>query len=271
MNIQLKKFDMDSLKNFSSLIICGGRNKGKSTIIKDVMYHKRNIPVGTVISPTEQSNQFFEKFIPKIFIHHEYQKEIIENLIKRQKRLKKRINKFHEEIDERSYLILDDCMYDNSWKKDKCMREIMFNGRHLGLDLTIVSIQDPMGLPPSFRVNGGNYVFMVREPKLVNKKKLYDNYCSMFPTFEIFCAVLDQCTENWGCLVIDNTSTSGKLEDQVFWYKADLHDKFQVGPNEIWQYSEENYIDEDDEEEGINVNTFTKKKLPKVNIKKIQA
>ncbi len=268
MNIQLKKFDMNSLKQWITISCIGSRGRGKSTIIKDILFHKRDIPVGTIISPTEQSNQFFQKFIPKLFIHHEYQADIINNLLKRQKRLKKRINKYHEEIDERTYLVLDDCMYDNSWKKDKCMREVMFNGRHLGLDLTIMSIQDPMGMGPSFRANI-NYVFLVREPKMINKKKIYDNYCSMFPTFEIFSAVLDQCTENWGCLVIDNTSTSGKLEDQVFWYKADLHNDFHVGPEEIWRYSDENYVDDDDDDDEININTFTKKKIPKLHVKKI--
>jgi len=31
------------------------------------------------------------------------------------------------------------------------------------------------------------------------------------------------------CLVIANTATSGRFEDQVFWYKAELHPPFKVG------------------------------------------
>jgi hypothetical protein len=51
----------------------------------------------------------------------------------------------------------------------------------------------------------------------------------MFPTFESFCGVLDACTDNYECLVIDNATRSNNLEDLVFWYKASPHDAFVVG------------------------------------------
>ena len=43
----------------------------------------------------------------------------------------------------------------------------------------------------------------------------------MFPTFESFAQVMDQCTENYECLVINNNAKSNKLQDQIFWYKAE--------------------------------------------------
>ena len=42
----------------------------------------------------------------------------------------------------------------------------------------------------------------------------------MFSTFESFCQVMDQCTENYECLVVCNNSKSNRLEEQIFWYKA---------------------------------------------------
>lgn len=47
----------------------------------------------------------------------------------------------------------------------------------------------------------------------------------MFPTFDVFCEVMDMCTDDYGCIVIDNTVNSARLEDRVFWYKAEPHDK----------------------------------------------
>lgn len=268
MNIQLKKFDVSTIDPFSLIYIISKRGQGKSTIIKDIMYYKRDIPVGTVISPTEPSNQFYQKFVPKMFIHNEYQSNIITNLLKRQKKMKKRINN-KEDIDGRAYLILDDLMYDNSWKKDKCMKEVIYNSRHMLLD-TIISLQDPIGVNPGFRFNC-DYCFLLKENKMINRKKLYDNYASMFPTFEVFSSTLEQCTQNYECLVINNKANGGKLEDQVFWYKADMHNDFHVGPEEIWRYSEQNYIDEDDDDDEININTYSTKKMPKVNVKKISS
>jgi len=51
----------------------------------------------------------------------------------------------------------------------------------------------------------------------------------MFPSFDFFCNVMDQCTENYECLVINNNAKSNKLEDQVFWYKAEAHPDFRMG------------------------------------------
>jgi hypothetical protein len=51
----------------------------------------------------------------------------------------------------------------------------------------------------------------------------------------MFNKVMDACTENYECIVLDNTSKSNKIEDCVFWYKARLHKNFKVGAPEYWQ------------------------------------
>jgi hypothetical protein len=56
----------------------------------------------------------------------------------------------------------------------------------------------------------------------------------MFPTFEMFCQFMDQCTENFECLVICNGVQSNKLEDQVFWYKASDHPPFRLCDDSLW-------------------------------------
>jgi hypothetical protein len=56
----------------------------------------------------------------------------------------------------------------------------------------------------------------------------------MFPTFEMFCDFMDQCTENYECLVICNNVSSNKLEDQVFWYKASDHPPFRLCDPSLW-------------------------------------
>ena len=63
----------------------------------------------------------------------------------------------------------------------------------------------------------------------------------MFPCFEVFCAVMDQCTENYECIVINNNAKSNRIEDQVFWYKASSHPPFRLGSDRIWRYNNRNY------------------------------
>ena len=71
--------------------------------------------------------------------------------------------------------------------------------------------------------------FYLREPYISNRKRIYENYAGMFPTFESFCQVMDQCTENYECLVINNNAKSNKLNDQIFWYKAEHQKNFKLG------------------------------------------
>jgi len=65
----------------------------------------------------------------------------------------------------------------------------------------------------------------------------------------MFCQIMDQCTENYECLVINNNAKSNKLTDQVFWYKAEPHDDFKIGASSFWEYSEKNILKEGENEQ----------------------
>ena len=233
--LHLKMFDMNDIKDNNVVALIGKRDTGKTILCKDILFHHKNIPVGQVISGTESANQFYSKMVPKLFIHNEFNPQIIQNMLKRQKMLLDKIHNGHNNIDPRSFLILDDCLYDNSWAKDKNMRSVFMNGRHFKL-LFILTMQFALGIPPNLRTNI-DYVFILRENYVSNRKRLYEHYAGMFPNFEMFCQVMDQCTENYECLVIHNNAKSNKLTDQVFWYKADLHIDFKLCSPDHWNYA----------------------------------
>jgi hypothetical protein len=276
MTLELKRFDMKSISfrpNESKgpvIVLIGRRDTGKSFLVRDLLYYQQEIPIGTVISGTEEGNGFYGKMVPKLFIHNEYNTAIIENILKRQRNVLKQIKKEMETykrstIDPRTFVILDDCLYDNTWSRDKMMRLLFMNGRHWKVML-IITMQYPLGVPPTLRTNI-DYVFILREPYIANRKRIYENYAGMFPTFESFCQVMDQCTENYECLVINNNSKSNQLHDQVFWYKADNHNDFKLGSKEFWDLSKG--YGSDDEEEKYDPNNVKKRgQGPKINVKK---
>ena len=170
-------------------------------------------------------------------------------------------------LDPRSFMILDDCMYDDSWTHDKNIRYLFMNGRHQKV-FFLITMQYPLGIQPALRTNV-DFVFILREPYLNNRKRIFDNYAAAFPSFEFFCQIMDQCTQNFECLVIDNTSLSAKLEDCVFWYKADTHPDFRIGAPQFWQHSASYTRDKDEEE--INVydpNSARRLKGPSINVRK---
>ena len=276
MNLELKRFDMKSISfkpNESKgpvVVLIGRRDTGKSFLVRDLLFYHQDIPIGTVISGTEEGNGFYGKLVPKLFIHNEYNTAIIENILKRQRQVLKQIKKEMETfkrstIDPRTFVILDDCLYDNTWARDKMMRLLFMNGRHWKVML-IITMQYPLGIPPTLRTNI-DYVFILREPYIANRKRIYENYAGMFPTLESFCQVMDQCTENFECLVINNNSKSNKLQDQVFWYKADAHNDFRLGSKEFWELSKQ--INDDDEDEQYDPNNVKKRgQGPKIAVKK---
>ena len=276
MTLELRKFDMKSISFKPNenkgpvVVLIGKRDTGKSFLVRDLLYYQQEIPIGTVISGTEEGNGFYANMVPKLFVHNEYNTAIIENILKRQRTVLKQIKKEMETykrstIDPRAFVILDDCLYDATWTRDKMMRLLFMNGRHWKVML-VITMQYPLGIPPTLRTNI-DYVFILRENYIANRRRIYENYAGMFPTFESFCQVMDQCTENYECLVINNNSKSNKLHDQVFWYKADSHGEFRLGSKEFWELSKN--LKDEDEDEAYDPNKAKKRGAgPKISVKK---
>lgn len=280
MTLELKKFDMrwitfkpDESKG-PVIVLIGRRDTGKSYLVRDLLYHHQDIPIGTVMSGTEAGNGFYAELVPKLFIHDEYNSVLIENILRRQKMVVKQMNKEKEankgtgkkcSIDPRTFVILDDCLYDSAWTRDKLMRLLFMNGRHWKV-LLIITMQYPLGIPPSLRTNV-DYVFILREPYLTNRKRIWENYASMFPTLEAFNAVMDQTTENYECLVINNNTKMNRLQEQIFWYKAEPRPNFKLGSPEYWAISKEMGSD-DDEDEAYDPKRAKKTRGQQITVKK---
>lgn len=247
MNFQLRKFDINMIKERCDIdsrkspmiVIIGKKDTGKSFLVRDILFNTQScFPVGTVISGTEVANEFFQHMVPSKFIHDKYSPDIVMNVIKRQMQIKQKRNQDKtsrggsSSIDPRAFLILDDCLYDATWIREESTRYVFMNGRHVDL-ATMITMQYPLGITPNLRTNV-DFVFILRENILGNRRRIYENYAGMFPTFEMFCNFMDQCTENYECLVICNNVSSNRLEDQVFWYKAVDHPPFKLCDQTLW-------------------------------------
>jgi len=270
MTLELKKFDMKRIvfnkdeNKGPVIVLIGRRDTGKSYLVRDLLYHQRDIPIGTVISGTESANHFYSDHIPPVLIHGKFETGIIQNILLRQKQVMKQVKHQMDvykkcTIDPRTFVILDDCLYDSSWSRNELMRMIFMNGRHWKIML-IITMQYPLGIPPQLRTNV-DYVFILREPYIANRKRIYENYAGMFPTFESFCQVMDQCTENFECLVICNNSSSNELSSQVAWYKAIPTPPFKMCAPELWKMKS----NEEEEEPAFDSKKNIKQKI---NVKK---
>ena len=237
-----------------------------SFLTRDIFYHHQHIPSGVVFSGTEEASPFFGDFIPDCFIHPEYDPELIENVLTKQKK-KIRESKLQGKSDtgkhpaNNIFIVLDDMLHDaQNWKKEKTIKSIFFNGRHYNI-LFILTMQYPLGITPDLRSNI-DYVFVFNEPSIKNRKKIYDDYGGMIPTFDYFCNILDSCTQNHECLVIKTSSNSTDLKDQIFWYKAESHSNFYTGHPKLWKFHNSNYnikYEEQNEKDHEKVQKLKKK------------
>jgi hypothetical protein len=243
-NIPLQKYygfeiDDNSLFLLDNMIVTHN-----SWLVRDIFYHHKHIPSGIVFSGTEEANPFFSEFVPDCFIHEEYEAEIIEKLMNKQKKRIKDAKKNGCENGKTPannvFIVFDDMLADaQNWKNDKIIKEIFFNGRHYNF-LFILTMQYALAIPPGLRGNI-DYVFVFNEPSIKNRRKIYEDYAAMIPSFDHFCNILDACTQNHECLVIKTSGNSSNLQDNIFWYKADAHKNFRVGHYKLWKFHNQHY------------------------------
>jgi hypothetical protein len=243
-HLAIKRFEIKDMCEHATIAMIAKRASGKSYLTREIMYHKRSIPAAIAISRTEKLNKFYSDFIPDSFIYSEYDSDILSKVYERQSIInsenKKRKDEGKKEKDDRIMVIMDDCMSSKgTWLKDPNILELFFNGRHHHLSF-ILTMQFSLGIPPELRSNF-DYIFLLAEDITSNRKRLYDHYAGMFPTFDIFQQVFSEITADYGCMVINNRIHSTNITDKVFWYKAKNVPDFSIGSNKYNRFHNKSY------------------------------
>jgi len=244
--LKIRELDLDllepSTKNYmnpeqggSKIIIVAKPKAGKSTLLASILYAKRNIfPCAMVMSGTEDVNGFYKKIFPNSFIFNEYDEPQIEKFIQRQK-----LARAHLE-NPWAVLLLDDVVDDPAKFRRPIQQKLYKQGRHWKLFMATI-LQFCLDLRPSIRTSIDG-VFIMREPSIVNRKKLYDNFASVIPTFDLFCQMMDQITDDHGAIYIHNLTSTNDWKDCVFWYRATPPpEDFKFGCPEYWDFHYERY------------------------------
>jgi hypothetical protein len=247
-DVKLRCFNMQEIEerrlegvSFPTIVIVGPRGSGKSTLIRDILFHIKKIPTMIVISASEESNGYYQQYIHPLMIHSEYKDEILENVMKLQKSKMKILKmggedaKNHPEVG--IGLLLDDCGYNKTIYNKQIIREIFMNGRHQKI-FFIVALQYARAIPPELRINV-DYLFVFKTNNVEDRKRLYEFFgCIPKKTFnEIF----DKYTQDNRCLVLKNTIQSSRIEKCIFYYKAEFDRTFKIGDKKLWNHLDKKY------------------------------
>ena len=261
--LAIRKFDPRNMAEHCVVLMVAKRRSGKSFLVKDLMYYKRHLLAGVAMSGTEAGNGFYGTWIPPIFVYNDFDRDALERLVNRQKRLTR------EGKAQGVFVILDDLAFDKKIMNDKIMRELLFNGRHYKITL-FLCVQYLLDIQPALRANI-DYVFALKEN--VYREKLFKHFFPMTGNIATFNALMDELTKDFGAIVLDNTANSSKLNECVFWYRARPDRKpFTLGTPAAWAFSKKR-CKKDDDDDDASVKSSSSGAAPKtvVIVKRIKS
>ncbi len=247
--IKIRELDPNSLiptsvsDDGAKYVVIGKPSTGKSRLIDSLLYSKKHIvPVGEVYSGTEDSNGFYCQKLPSLFV---YPKLDVNQVIKFKERQK--IAKSYLE-NPWAVQIIDDCTDNPAILRSPLFHDYYKNGRHWKM-LHFLSLQYSMDIPPVIRtcIDG---TFILRETTRQNRERLWKNYSGCIDSFADFNDIMDQVTNDYTALFINNRVQSNNIEDVVFYYKADLDripKGWKFGCDDFWEFhykrSDPNYTE----------------------------
>lgn len=235
----LKRWDITRYNNIelytnsSVIVIIGRRDTGKTTLIHDILHHVGIIPAGTIVSHNASE---YDSVVNSV-CHSTYSASIMECVVRRQQYLFRMYSKenaipFRRDVYRRAYVVLDNCIFDDSWTKDKLMKMMFMNGRLWNVML-IISMDYPLHILPMMS-SQIDQIFIFGDPIKTYQNQLWVNYASnLLPAkFESqFYDIINQLACSNGvatetthdCIVLDGTfmrNSNFNLKKVMFKYKA---------------------------------------------------
>ena len=219
------------------IVVIGKPGTGKSTLVQSIIAAKSHIaPCIQVYNGTEEASGMYGQLCPKIFIHDKFDLDAMVKFAQRQRIAIQYLK------NPWAIQVIDDCTDDPKQLRHPLIQSYYKNGRHWKM-IHLLCLQYSLDILPSIR-NSIDYTFILRESSKKSRKKLYENYCPDVVTEDEFYALMNECTEDYGALVICNRTLSNKVEDCIFYYKADpsmLSPTMKVGHKTCWQFHVERY------------------------------
>lgn len=211
----LERFDPATASRKRCWLIIGGRNTGKSVLLKDLLIKtNRGDEMIVAMTATVSTANMLRQMLPEGFVLDEGYDHVKADQFLAMGRKLVRMGK-----QKNLTLVTDDIMYDKSFMQSETQSQLALNGRHYNFT-TFNTTQYSMLIPPNIRSNM-DYIFVLKETNRSNRKKLFEHYFGIFKTFQEFDEVFQHYTKNYGALVLDRTQSSGLTKHQVLHYRAD--------------------------------------------------
>lgn len=244
--LDLEVFDPSSLPGEGTVLLVGASGKGKSYLMRDLLYHNRNKYRWTkVISGTGGSTRNgLSGIVPDIFVQQDIDAPRLKSLMSQLTQLsvwtEANEGKFFH--DPKLLLVLDDIMDQTVGKgtaeNQQQLLQIATAGRHAKTNMFILT-QDAMAVPKKAREQA-THIFIVGMPTTGSIKSIMEVLPCTVKRAQ-FENLVARCVADFGALVIDRTVS--EADKQIKRYKACFppHEGFVVGSESSKKFHETCY------------------------------
>lgn len=212
----IRTFEPKKAKANCTWLLIGKRRSGKSVLLFDLLHHTApKYDISFSMAETTDSFRRLQQITPFDKCYPKYSEKMVANVIRGMRNWYEK----EESTPKKAVLIQDDCMFNKGIMKSETQRQIYMNSRNFGIT-SFATAQYLVDLPTNIRANI-DYVCVMKEPILDNRKKLYKYFFGVFPSFQTFNTTLMQLTANYGAVILDNSGSECSVEKTVFKYRAD--------------------------------------------------
>jgi hypothetical protein len=210
-DLTLQCFDPSNISDHATLMVVGNGKSQKEDLVQHLLGFFQDIPKGIIFSPYEFGSEDQDIEASEVF-----EPDALQSFLDKQKQHLKACRSGKSKEDARAFVVLDTAA--GVSLRHKLVKKLFSQGSSYRL-LVIVIATDP-ALGPQCRKNL-DYAFLFNEGILKARRKSYEYFGTGAGKFEVFNAMLESCTEDNGCMVIDNTSYGDHLTDVFFWYQIE--------------------------------------------------
>lgn len=238
---------MNDIYPASTHLVIGRPNRGKSTLVCDLLHSLRYVYKVVVFSPTEVGNGTFGRHIPRCYIYDTFNEERLKRIVDMQQVHCKGINPKEtqrERVQDFSrvgvVVVLDDVAFDKTGVQSKTFKQILCNHRNMQMALIYV-VQDPVMLDRANRTQM-DYVWALNETYPDMRKRMFDWYFGVYgkKRYQQYEDDFALATRNFGAYVSDSISQPDPLNptQHIHWHRAPLERKqrsFAIGSRDYWR------------------------------------
>lgn len=286
--LDLQEFDFrrELGDKFGFYLLLGKRNTGKTTWCRYINRFLRSAEEGVVIVIVDnvKIKHVWAQYVPITHIFTAAEFEVLDHIQTVQNSVYHSLQKrgLDEQDDVRYKLsvtiILDDLGAHSKIMNSHALKNLAATGRHIHTNVFLL-LQHLKQAPPPVR-NQFQIVFMLQCSNQETLKTIHREYVSMVD-YRDFRDVLHSTTHNYGLLVINcDSKASHTIQDVCSFAEmdaAELDQTQRLGKTEQWQFTEENYLEndtcvdllEDDEPTFPAAKAGRAHHLPKMRVNKI--